>query len=43
MGYTAYDRVDLPLPHTMVYRIDFSSDMEDGSQIGQRTVISKIV
>ena len=43
MGCTAYDQVELHLRHTMVYRIDFSSDMEDGSQIGQRTVISKIV
>ena len=42
MDYTAYDQVELHLPHTMVCQIDFSSDMEDGSQIRQRTVISKI-
>ena len=40
MGYTAYDQAELHLPHTMVCQIDFSSGMEDGSQIRQRTVIA---
>ena len=42
MDYTTYDQVALHLLHTIVCDIDFSIDMEDGSQIGQRTVISKI-
>ena len=42
-GYTAYDQVEPFLPHTVVCQIDFQSDAEDGSQIEQRTGISKIV
>ena len=43
MGCTAYDRVEPHMPHTVVWQIDFQSDAEDGSQIGQRMGISKIV
>ena len=40
---TAYDQVEPLLPHIMGCHIDFQSDTEDGSQIGQRMGISKIV